>query len=171
MKKHMPQEHLSAPGPHASKFRPASVQTYFSQRPEYFEVNRVLVGLKPTDLYARYIQDYGTKIESTILVPPPSSENEVPPLLRITSWHTHLGDYTTDRPTIRSLVELMVLPTSKKGISWLGSILSDTIFNYMDKIRKLAANSGLRVKCLLMECPRYPLILSVVSLLIDRHYR
>lgn len=158
MKKHMAQEHSSIPGPHASKFRPAAVQTFFIQRPEYFEVNRVLVGVKSTDLYARYIKDYGTKIDSTIIVPPPSSENEVPPLLRITSWHTHLVDYTIDRPTIRSLIELMILPTSRKGISWLGSILSDTIYNYMDKIRKMAANSGLRVKCLLMECPRWVII-------------
>lgn len=157
MEQHILEEHTGAydrTAKKSSRHRSASLQTFFIQRPRYFEVNPVLEGCASTDLYSIYVNNLAKTIESSVLVVPPSGENEIPPLLRITCWHEHLADFITDRPKIQELRKLMTLPTSKSGLQWLGDRLSAVINTYMVKIRKMANAGGIGVKCLLMECPR-----------------
>jgi Orsellinic acid/F9775 biosynthesis cluster protein D len=134
--------------------KPAQVQAFFARRPKYFAVTPSLRGLNEDDLFTVYLRQCAPELDSLKILNPPLNPNEVPPLLKVTQWHEHLKDYTTDRDTVRKLLELLKLPTLKRGESCLGSPLRNTIESYMKNIRVQANNASLGIKCLLKECPR-----------------
>jgi hypothetical protein len=106
-------------------------------------------------LFTKYLEQCAPEIDGLRILNPPLNPNEVPPLLKVTQWHEHLKDYTKDRNQVQKLLELMKLPTSRRGEGWMGSPLRATITGYMKGIRDKAHNASLGIRCLLMECPRF----------------
>jgi Orsellinic acid/F9775 biosynthesis cluster protein D len=155
MQNHFYSLHKDAKGTAKEHSKPAQVQALFARRPKYFAVMPSLRGLDEDDLFTVYLRQCAPELDSLRILNPPLNSNEVPPLLKVTQWHEHLKDYTTDRDTVRKLLELLKLPTSKQGESCLGSPLRNTIESYMKKIRVQANNASLGIKCLLKECPRF----------------
>ena len=155
MQNHFSDKHKSALGFAKDNFKPAQVQALFVRRPKYFAVTPSLHGLNEEDLFTKYLQQCAPEIEKLSILNPPLNPNEVPPLLKITQWHEHLKDYIKDRKQVQKLLELMKLPTSKRGESWMGSPLRATIEGYMKDVRTKAHNASLGIRCLLMECPRF----------------
>jgi hypothetical protein len=152
---HFGSMHKGIPGHSKAHSEPASIQAYFAQRPKYFKVVPILHGLNEDDLFSVYLQQCAPPIEALRVLNPPLDPNEVPPLLKVTQWHEHLGLYTTDREKIRKLLELTTLPTSNRGEAWMGSALRATIEGYMKDVRGMANNASIGIKCLLKECPRF----------------
>ena len=155
MQNHFSTKHKGALGPAKANFKPAHVQSLFARRPKYFLVTPILRGLNEEDLFTRYMQQCAPEIEQLKTLIPPLNANEVPPLLKVTQWHEHLKDYTKNREQVQKLLELIRLPTSRRGESWMGPPLRATIEGYMRDVRVKANNASLGIKCLLMECPRF----------------
>jgi len=138
--------------PVALRHHQGTLQTFFHPvGVQYFEVNPSLSTVTKDDPFAIYIRDEVSKyapFPATL----PLNAREVPPLLQITQWHTHLGDYAVDYQKRSGLWSLVTLPTSATltGIGALGAI----VFKYMKRIRLLANKSSLAMRCLLIECPR-----------------
>ena len=156
MQNHYSEKHKGAPGYAKGNSKSAKVQALFSRRPKYFAVESSLRGLNDdqNDLFSAYLQQCVPEIEALKILNPPISENEVPPLLKVTQWHEHLKDYTRNRDSVQKLLKLMKLPTSREG-SWLGLPLRTTIEGYMKDVRAKANNASIGIKRLLKECPRY----------------
>jgi Orsellinic acid/F9775 biosynthesis cluster protein D len=155
MQKHIGNKHNDALGSVKANFKPAQVQSLFARRPKYFAVTPILRGLNKGDLFTCYMQQCAPEIEQLKILIPPLNANEVPPLLKVTQWHEHLKDYTKNREQVQKLLELIRLPTSRRGESWMGPPLRATIEGYMRDVRVKANNASLGIKCLLMECPRF----------------
>lgn len=151
---HFGSVHKGAPGHSKANSKSVKVQAFFSRRPKYFAVTPSLRGLSENDLFTVYLQQYATEIDSLQILNPPLNVNEVPPLLKLTQWHEHLKDHTTNRDSVNKLLELIKLPTSRQGVPWLGSPLRATIEAYMKDVRTKANNASLGIRCLLKECPR-----------------
>lgn len=137
------------------------VQAFFARWPKYFAVTPSLRGLNDDDLFSVYLRQCAPEIDALRILNPPITPNEVPPLLKVMEWHEHLKDYTTDRDSVRKLLELTKLPTSRDGEVWMGTPLRSTIEGYMKDVRRKANNASLGIRCLLKECPRYLSILYV----------
>jgi Orsellinic acid/F9775 biosynthesis cluster protein D len=158
MQTHFSSKHKDSSGFAKDNSNAAKVQALFTRRPKYFAVKPILRGLNEDDLFTVYLRQCAPELDSLKILNPPLTPNEVPPLLKITQWHEHLKDYTTDRDTVRKLLELLKLPTSKQGESCLGSPLRNTIESYMKNIRVQANNASIGIKCLLKECPRFVIL-------------
>ena len=154
MQTHFSDKHKGIPGYAKANSKPIHVQALFARRPSYFAVTPILRGHLQGDLFSVYLQQCAPEIESLKILNPPLNTNEIPPLLKIMQWHEHLKDYITDHDSVRKLLELTTLPTSKKGEAWLGTPLRSTIDAYMKDVRRKALNSSLGIRCLLKECPR-----------------
>ena len=154
MQNHFSAMHKDVPGYAKANSKSVRVQAFFSRRPKYFAVTPILRGLNNDDLFSVYLRQCAPEIDSLRILNPPITPNEVPPLLKVMQWHEHLKDYTTDRDSVRKLLELTKLPTSKEGEVWMGSPLRTTIEGYMKDVRRKANNASLGIRCLLKECPR-----------------
>lgn len=159
MQNHFSAKHKGVLGFSKDNTKRAQVQSLFPRRPNHFAVTPILRGLNEDDLFTVYLQQCAPEIENLRILNPPLNPNEVPPLLKIMQWHEHLKDYITDRDSVRKLLELTRLPTSKQGEAWMGTPLRDTIEGYMRHVAGLANNSSLGIRCLLKECPRYIVLL------------
>jgi Orsellinic acid/F9775 biosynthesis cluster protein D len=155
MQQHFSQKHKDVPGFAKENSKAVQVQALFSRRPKYFAVTPSLRGHCEDDLFAVYLRRCAPEIESLRILNPPLNANEVPPLLKITQWHEHLKDYTTNRDSVRKLLELTTLPTSRQGNAWMGSPLRATIEGYMKDVGVKANTASLGIRCLLKECPRF----------------
>jgi hypothetical protein len=154
IKRHLSMCHPNTLGTFRDHSVTSAVQAYFPSQGIYFAVNTVLAGLDINDPYAIYINQIASVIDSSKKVNPPTSVNEIPPLLKMTLWHVHLADHLTDKDKILAVTSLVSLPTTNRGLKWLGQPLGNIILNYMKDIRKKADNAPLGIKCLLMDCPR-----------------
>jgi Orsellinic acid/F9775 biosynthesis cluster protein D len=159
MQSHFSNNHKTAVGFAKANSKPAELQALFARRPKYFAVAPGLRGLNDDDLFTIYLKQCAPELDALRILNPPLSTNEIPPLLKVTQWHEHLKDYTTDRDSVRKLLGLLKLPTSKKGEICLGSPLRKTIEGYLRNVRVKAHNASLGIKCLLKECPRYAISL------------
>jgi hypothetical protein len=159
MQTHFSRKHKGTLGSAKANYRPVQVQALFARRPKYFAVTPSLRGLNEEDLFTVYLQQCAPDIEALRILNPPLNPNEIPPLLKITQWQEHLKVYISDRDTVRNLLELTKIPTSKEGEAWLGSSLRATIEGYMKNVQVKARNASLGIKCLLKECPRFVLSL------------
>jgi hypothetical protein len=155
MQNHFYSRHTDASGSAKENSKTVQVQALFAQRPKCFAVTPSLRGLNENDLFTVYLRQCAPELDSLRILPPPLNPNEVPPLLKITQWHEHLKDYTTDRDSVRKLLELLRLPSSKQGEPCLGLPLRNTIESYMKNVRDKAHNASLGIRCLLKECPRF----------------
>ena len=156
MQTHFSEKHKGVTGFAKGNSKVVKVQAFFPQRPKYFAVTPSLCGItnNENDLFSSYLRQCVPEIEGLKIINPPISENEVSPLLKVTQWHEHLKDYTTNRDSVRKLLELTKLPTSKEE-SWMGTPLRYTIEGYMKDVRTKANNATLGIRMLLKECPRY----------------
>ena len=152
---HFSEHHKGVLGFSKANSTSAEVQALFARRPKYFAVTPSLRGLSEDDLFTVYMRQCAPEIEALRILSPPLTPNEIPPLLKVMQWHEHLKDYTTDRDSVRKLLGLTKLPTSKEGEAWMGLPLRATIEGYMKDVRSKANNASLGVRCLLKECPRY----------------
>ncbi|PPR05282.1 hypothetical protein CVT26_011477 [Gymnopilus dilepis] len=138
----------------------AQLQTFFPSNQIYFPVQDAIAnGFNVTESQDNIINAYIKQILPTLAIPSdallqPSSDLELPPLLRITQWHQHLATYIASRSATNSILSLMKLPTSRHGEQWLGEPLRRVIHEYMLDVKAKALSAPLGVRCLLMECPR-----------------
>ena len=151
---HIREKHHGAGGKSMSNFTPATLQAFSSQNRKYFAVVPVLSDMPQGNLFQAYLEQHAPQIASLQLINPPLDHLEVPPLLVVTGWHTHLAPYTGDRTKVRVLRELMQLPTSTKGVAWMGERLRKTIEAYVKDVTQKGNNADLELRCVLMECPR-----------------
>jgi hypothetical protein len=159
---HFGASHKGAPGHSKANSKTVQLQTFFTCRTKYFAVTSSLYGVNKNDLFAAYMQQCAPEIDAIRILNPPLNVNEVSPLLKVMQWHEHLKDYIKNRDSVRMLLELTKLPTSRLGDSWMGSPLRNTIEGYMRDVRAKANNASLGIRCLLKECPRF-----VASLMIS----
>ena len=134
---------------------PASVQRLLSS--SYFVVNPALANTPSGDVYRIYLRQYAPQLqECKTLFLQPTSEFEIPPLLRITGWHEHLADYTKSARSVARIRSLMLPPRKEEFRSWRGQTLMDTIQTYMRVIQQKAKShqSGLRIRKMLVEQPK-----------------
>lgn len=137
--------------------RQAHIQSYFLCNPHYFRVNQLLAKVSSRSLYALYISQYADCIEecSMAVGKPALTTLEIPPILQLTQWHEHLKAYIGNPSNIHDLCSLMRPPSRKETkTTWLGDQLHTTIAQYMRAIASQAKTSTLKVRELLMECPR-----------------
>ncbi|KIM35047.1 hypothetical protein M413DRAFT_79781, partial [Hebeloma cylindrosporum] len=151
IKNHFSAKHRDHEGTYKDNCEGATVQT-FSRT--YFAVVPLLADMMPDNLFALYLKDHVPEVEALQVLNPPIDHNEVPPLLKITSWNDHLAPYIGDKRKVRLLLQLLDLPTSKRGEKWLGERLRKTIEGYMKEASRMGTNSSLAIRCILMECPR-----------------
>jgi len=153
--KHWSMVHRKITTPAKQSYRDAAIQTFFKNPPCYFVVNRSLINTIPGSAYAKYIMQYTPHIDaiSNIGLEADSSK-EVPPLLQVTQWHTHLEGFIGPREKNQLLRSIVQSPRGKKAEeNPLGDELRSTILQYMSSIKKKAQSVDLRVRQLLMQCP------------------
>ena len=153
IRNHLRNVHRDAKGPAKSKKKVAIVQSFSKQNPKYFKVIPILSQMSKGNLFSVYLDQHAPEIDSLQLVNPPVDHHEVPPLLKITLWHEHLAPYIGDETKILSLLELTKTPPVKEEI-WIGTPLRKTIEAYMKDAAHKGNHCPLRIRCLLMECPR-----------------
>lgn len=129
------------------------MQSFFPNR-GYFEVASRLTGVDVTSPYAVFLNKIAPAVKSIHAINPPSTVNEITPLLSATQWHRHLQPYRENKTQVQQLRSLMQLPTSNRGHAHLGTRLRNVIVSYMKEIRHLSWDSKFSTNCLLMECPR-----------------
>jgi Orsellinic acid/F9775 biosynthesis cluster protein D len=155
MANHFSKAHRGAAGTCTQNSAPTAVQSYFSgTHTASFSVDTIRVGLASDDLYMAYLDQLAPQFESSTLLNPALSPDEVPPLLRVMAWDQHLSFFLQSRVTTDKLLTLTTLPTSTQGITWLGDPLRSATVAYLHHTGKLSAKSGIAVRCLLHECPR-----------------
>jgi Orsellinic acid/F9775 biosynthesis cluster protein D len=155
MPSHFSNKHKDVVGFAKANSKPVQVQALFARRPKYFAVTPSLRGHNEDDLFTAYLQQCAPEIEALKILNPPLNPNEVPPLLKVTQWHEHLKDYTSNRNSVQKLLELITLPTSRQGNAWMGSSLRATVEGYMKDVGVKANTASLGIRCLLKECPRF----------------
>ncbi|KAK0440199.1 uncharacterized protein EV420DRAFT_1279273, partial [Desarmillaria tabescens] len=131
-----------------------TIQHFFTVPERWFQVDESLessVGEEPFTVFLRDIAPTLAAESENVLMEPVSAQ-EVPPLLKITSWHMHLADHISDRKKVKSLLHLTTLPKIAEDSSLART--QDTVQQYMEIIRDLTNGSGLGVCCLLMDCQR-----------------
>jgi hypothetical protein len=150
---HWSKEHKDIALPAKKGFKMATLQTFFARPSVFFQVNPALATLSKSDPFHIYITKEVPKIETTTIIPPPTSFKEVPPLLQAMGWHLHLADYITDKHKIRDLMALKQLPSiyDKSSLGQLRTV----VLNYMEEVSKLGHQSPFGVRCILMEWPRF----------------
>ena len=84
------------------KAKDTKAQTFFECHPTFFAINPQLD--LEASLFDLYLEQFEEKLERAQEqhVLPPSSENEVNPLLRVMLWHEHLGPFLGDHQTSSS---------------------------------------------------------------------
>ena len=159
---HIRDKHPGAKGTAASHFKPGTLQAFSTLHPQYFRVVPVLATIDDEEnLFSVYLKQHAPYIDALEILNPPLDHLEVPPLLVVTLWHTHLASYLGDRTKVALLRELVRLPTSTTGEQWLGDCLRKTIEKYMKDAARNGNHAPLGVRSLLKECPRSgPLFLS-----------
>ena len=155
MMSHFSREHRGVQGTYTQNSTPASIQTYFSgTHSPSFAVDVVRAGLASDDLYLAYLNQHAAAFERSTLLNKAISSSEVPPLLRVMLWHEHLEPLIGSKHNVDGLLALTQLPTSVRGIDWLGAPLRHAAIAYLHDTAKLAGRSHISVRCLLHECPR-----------------
>jgi hypothetical protein len=130
------------------------VQTIFTRNPKFFVVRPVLKGLSKDDPYRVYLTQFGPEIaEADARLPEALTENEVPPLLRVTLWHEHLAESTVDRVSVRNVRLLVDTHIAGQKFPWLGKRLYDTISGYMQDIKGKMKKVPIPARMLLMQYP------------------
>jgi hypothetical protein len=130
------------------------VQSIFAASPIFFVVRPILSRLAPDDKYRLYLTQFEAEIaEADKHIVPPISENEVPPLLRVTLWHEHLAPYTTDKVSVRKLRYLLDTHRANNKTPALGKPLYNTITAYMQDIKRKMRNTPIPARMLLMQYP------------------
>jgi hypothetical protein len=151
-KKHWSRDHKNHEAPTMAAYHKGSIQTFFQPTNQrWFEVLPAMTNLPTQDVFATYLEKQVPKFKST-LISAPVHVHEVPPLLQVTGWHTHLANFIKTQEGVRDIQSLVQVPFSKetKGLDGL----RDVVFKYMKDVRAKAQASTIGVKCLLMECPR-----------------
>jgi hypothetical protein len=130
------------------------VQSIFAASPNFFIVRPILKGLAPNDPYRLYLAQFESQIataDKSII--PPISENEVPPLLRVTLWHEHLASLTTDKVSVRNVRLMLDTKHAVKETPHLGKPLFETIGAYMSDIKKKMKAVPIPARMLLTSYP------------------
>lgn len=130
----------------------AKVQNFFPRKHHFFSVKEV-AKVDPTDsLFDLHMRTDVAEMEASTYVAPPSTPAEVPPLLKLTGWHTHLEAHIGDKIRIAA-VRNLVKPMPPKDDSPLGRVAA-VVDQYMTEICNQAEESDINVRCCLMEYPR-----------------
>ena len=80
------------------------VQCFFtSTEQKYFAVDELMINADLDSLYATFIHDYLPSV-ALLLMLPPNTSCDVPPLLAHTGRHLHLGSFVTDEGKCKKLV-------------------------------------------------------------------
>lgn len=135
MDQHYQGQHPLTNVPRAKRHRLADVQCFFTNTgTKYFTVNKALIGHDPEGLYSTFLTKYLPSIPKPPMLPP-NTTREIPPLVKMTGWHIHLGDFVTDTDKREALVEAATRPKAKEP---LFGQLHDWVFEYLAAIREMS---------------------------------
>jgi hypothetical protein len=150
---HWSKEHKDVNLPAKQGFKKATLQTFFIRPSQFFSVDPALTSLSKFDPFYLYLTKEVPRIETTTILPPPTSPKEIPPLLQAMAWNLHLADYISNKSKVNDLMTLKQLPSiqDKSGLGKLRYVVSE----YMRDVSKLAHRAPFSVRCILMEWPRF----------------
>ncbi|KAF8054082.1 hypothetical protein FPV67DRAFT_1442194, partial [Lyophyllum atratum] len=148
---HWSEDHGDSGSSHQSVLA-AKVQNFFPNKHNFFSVKEV-PKVNPIDsLFDLHMRTDVAEMDASTYVAPPSTPAEVPPLLKLTGWHTHLEPHIADKIRIAAVRDL-VKPMPPKDDSPLGRVAA-AVDQYMTEICTQAQDSDINVRCCLMEYPR-----------------
>jgi hypothetical protein len=125
------------------------VQTFYHPiAVSYFEVYPPSPPPSSTSLFDLFLRDVMPSY------PPfsfniPENSREIPPLLTQTQWHTHLKPYLSTKQSRLHLYQLAHSANITKTNLW------KLTWNYSNTVSQFASTTSMRIRCLLMEYPRY----------------
>jgi hypothetical protein len=151
-KNHWSMDHKEFDAPARKSYRKTAIQSFFPTPLHPFAVNPSLASIATSDPFYLYLTQEVPKLKNMTLVPPPTTEKEIPPLLQVTNWHVHLADHISSKAALREVLKLKNLPGLKDD-SPRGR-LRDVVWKYMQEVRTLARKAPFSVRCILMEWPR-----------------
>ncbi|KAJ8695727.1 hypothetical protein PTI98_008300 [Pleurotus ostreatus] len=136
-----------------SPFRTATVQTFWSVlHRHYFEVTAPLStqpdDISLLDIYASKLLPDLTTITHILQ---PIHPHELPLMVQMTGWHTHLADYLKDRRLVGDLLDLVQLPTRGSGsrLAKLGDVANE----YLEIAGRRISKSPFEVRKMLKRYP------------------
>ncbi|KAF9037916.1 hypothetical protein BJ165DRAFT_1531837 [Panaeolus papilionaceus] len=132
------------------KSEACKAQAFFGSHPKLFRVSPNLQH-DQAPLLQVFLKDIAPAIDSMVLTTPPMSDNEVPPLLRVTRWHEHLGSFIKTPAEIKLLRELLFLPSASLP-AW-NKNLEQLVKAYMKDVQEKAKAAPRKALCPLMEYP------------------
>jgi len=137
MDAHYYEKHPTTKISRPNRHRQADVQCFFTNTStRYFSVNKTLIGLDPQSLYSVFLTKYLPSLPAPPMLPP-NTTREIPPLLKMTGWHIHLGDFVTDSQKRKALVNTVARPKNKEPV--FGQ-LHNWVWEYLVAIRDMARN-------------------------------
>jgi hypothetical protein len=111
---------------------------------KYFKVDSRLIGTAPEDTFSIFLQNYVKKETLLPSVAPPSNDRDLPLLVKLRGWYTHLHEFCNDSSKRALLLAMASLPQMGKekskalppGIEKVLSGLPEVVASYMETIRK-----------------------------------
>lgn len=127
----------------------------FGTGPDFhsFPVDTALTNSSSSTLFEAFLKTEKDLHILQLIIPPPSTPTDVPPLLQTTQWHTHLKDYIDTRDKVFSLLALIHPPSTKSAPYLL--TLRKTVVAYQKTIRDQSHNAIFLIRKVLMQCPLY----------------
>lgn len=149
-----------------SPFRTATVQTFWTVlHRHYFEVTAPLP-TQPGDV--SLLDIYASKLlpglTTTTQILQPIHPHELPLMVQMTGWHTHLAPYLQDRRLVEDLLDLVQVPTGRSGsrLAKLGDVAND----YLQIAGRKISTASFEIRKMLKKYPMYVLLTIVCSFLI-----
>ena len=110
----------------------------------YFKVDSRLIGIAPEDIFSLFMKNYITQEPLLPSVAPPSNDRDLPLLVKLRGWYTHLHEFCDDSSKRASLLAMASLPEMGKekakmlppGIEKILSKLPKVVTLYMEQIRE-----------------------------------
>ncbi|KDQ49444.1 hypothetical protein JAAARDRAFT_143448 [Jaapia argillacea MUCL 33604] len=147
MRKHSGSEHPKSG--RRPQWRQAAVQTFLQIHKLYFTVNPSLSQVAPSDPYFSFIHEYLPSLPAPSL-PSATKPQDIPPLLHVTRWHSHLDKFYRDAKTRQYLKEMVALPKPDVGVY---GALSGHVFRYLLRVRELGKTAAYLILRMILHYP------------------
>jgi len=100
-------------------------------------VNAECAGRGKNDLYKAFLMDFLPSFETDLSIKEPTLPRDIPPWLKVSSFHENLGYYMTQQEMRERIVKAAMAPKSEKEQY---GMLAGWIFDYLDAGRYASKN-------------------------------
>jgi len=139
MQVHWKKEHthlLSTFKPDMRCRHPAHVQSYYAHTSnKYWSVDPTLADRPPNNLYRMFRTEFLCGMETDDEIDPPSLPRDIPPWLKVSDFHSYLGDHLLNKERRLKLVDAATHP--RAGHPEYGK-LHEWVFDYMKEVRHIS---------------------------------